>query len=510
MTYAPPRASTPLLLTLGVLLLCGGIRWHLSGMPLERDEGEYACMAQRILVGTPPFHDVFAMKFPGIHLAYAVILKLFGQTDTGIRTALLVMNAVSCLLVHGIVRRVADSNAACWAAASFAVASISPSVLGMTANAEHFVIFFALAGTWFTARSTGTPTILAAGLCFGTAVTMKQHGVVFVLLGGTWLFIMQQKVSPRTALRSLGIYLLGVTLPLVAMGLWMWKAGVWNSFWFWCVTYARHYGIRGGAAEGWRHLINQSRPVLLQLGPLVLAASVGIWIAIRKRSVAAPLLILWLVCGFVATTPGWLFRPHYFLFLIPGISLAAGLALSRLRWNSFIALILFAPIIFSRSVLFASPASAILELYPNNPFEQLRRIGLSLQQSLKPGEKLVVLGSEPEIYFYSNHPAATPYIYMYPLLESQPYAVPMQQHLMDSMEQNPPDVIVHVRIPTSWLVQPNSTTKLLEWIPAYLEKRYQKIQEIILSQSDSNGWTIAVHRRRTALISSRPSDSLQP
>jgi hypothetical protein len=37
-----------------VLFLNFAIRWHLRGIPLERDEGEYAYAGQLILHGVPP------------------------------------------------------------------------------------------------------------------------------------------------------------------------------------------------------------------------------------------------------------------------------------------------------------------------------------------------------------------------------------------------------------------------------------------------------------------------
>ena len=50
-------------------------------MPLERDEGEYAYAGQLMLQLIPPYQLAYNMKLPGIYAAYAVVLKLFGQTQ---------------------------------------------------------------------------------------------------------------------------------------------------------------------------------------------------------------------------------------------------------------------------------------------------------------------------------------------------------------------------------------------------------------------------------------------
>ena len=51
----------------GVVL---AIRIRLLGIPLERDEGEYAYAGQLMLQGIPPYKLAYNMKLPGIYAAY--------------------------------------------------------------------------------------------------------------------------------------------------------------------------------------------------------------------------------------------------------------------------------------------------------------------------------------------------------------------------------------------------------------------------------------------------------
>ena len=55
-----------------VFTLVAAIRIRLLGIPLERDEGEYAYAGQLILQGIPPYKLVYNMKFPGTYAAYAL------------------------------------------------------------------------------------------------------------------------------------------------------------------------------------------------------------------------------------------------------------------------------------------------------------------------------------------------------------------------------------------------------------------------------------------------------
>src|SRR5271165_7124980 len=111
-----------------VVVLFGAIRWRLADMPLERDEGEYAYAGQLILQGIPPYQMAYNMKLPGTYLAYAAILRVFGETATGIHLGLILVNGCATLLVFFLGRRLYGDLAGVAAAASFALLSTSEAV----------------------------------------------------------------------------------------------------------------------------------------------------------------------------------------------------------------------------------------------------------------------------------------------------------------------------------------------------------------------------------------------
>ncbi len=78
-----------------LVIATAAVRWRLLDVPLERDEGEYACGAQMILLGFAPYEGVYNMKLPGIYSANAVVLALFGETHGGVHLGLLVVNAAT-------------------------------------------------------------------------------------------------------------------------------------------------------------------------------------------------------------------------------------------------------------------------------------------------------------------------------------------------------------------------------------------------------------------------------
>src|SRR5207247_8173812 len=118
---AANRTSSPLLKALMrhwpwvvvglTILLVVLIRVRLREMPLERDEGEYAYAGQLILKGVPPYKEAYNMKLPGTYAAYALIMAVFGQSASGIRLGVVLVNAASIVLLFLIGRKLLDDAA---------------------------------------------------------------------------------------------------------------------------------------------------------------------------------------------------------------------------------------------------------------------------------------------------------------------------------------------------------------------------------------------------------------
>ena len=58
-----------------------------------------------------------------------------------------------------------------------------------------------------------------------------------------------------------------------------------------------------------------------------------------------------------------------------------------------------------------------------SPFPEAIKIADYIRTHTAKDASIAVLGSEPEIPFYANRRSASGYIYMYGLMEPQPYAV---------------------------------------------------------------------------------------
>src|SRR5882724_1971152 len=221
------------------------IRIRLLGIPLERDEGEYAYAGQLMLQGIPPYKLAYNMKFPGTYAAYAVIMSIFGQTIFGIHLGLLLVNSAAVALIFLLGRRLMDSTAGIAAATSYAVLSMSPSVLGLAAHATNFVMVFVLGGTLLMLRLLESERhsfgrLYTSGLLFGIGALMKQPALLFIPFGAIhllWNDVHQRFILKKVLLRNL-IFGVAAIVPLGITCFILWYAGVFDKFWFWTVSYA--------------------------------------------------------------------------------------------------------------------------------------------------------------------------------------------------------------------------------------------------------------------------------
>jgi hypothetical protein len=149
--------------------------------------------------------------------------------------------------------------------------------------------------------------------------------------------------------------------------------------------------------------------------------------------------------------------------------------------------VVFAVVLLSQyELLFGlDPPAATRFIYGAQPFEQASEIGDYIRNNSKPDDRVAVLGSEPEIYFYAHRHSATGYIYTYPLMETQSYAAKMQDDMISEIEAARPEFVVMVWFPMSWLRTENSNDHILDWAKDYVTGHYDVVGVADLQDDDS-------------------------
>ena len=485
---ASPHPAWALFLLAAVVLVTAAVRLRLLEVPLDRDEGEYAYFGQLLLEGVPPYAAAYNLKAPGIYGVYALILAAFGQTTTGIRLGLIVVTSATTVLTYLLARRLVGLAAGLVAAAVYAVQALNPKVLGLAAYAEHFVLLFVVAGALVLqtqARDRRPAIVLAAGLLFGVAFLMKQSAAAFVVGGAlTILLSSDPDGTPRwpRRLRMTALFVAGAVIPFALACLALLGVGTLGTFWFWSFVYGSTYSA--GLLEGWSNLVARlaavapSSSVTLALG----AIGLGALFRGRLRSRGGDVLLL-VAVSCLGTMVGLHFRPQYCLLMLPALALLAAIgldALGRLLAGPRASVLpravpivlavaaLGQPLYASRDVLFQLGSVQVSRtIYGRNPFPESVEVARYIREHTAPGDRVAVLGSEPQIYFYSGRRSATGYIYTYPLMELQPYAAAMQHQMIREIETANPRYLVFVKAPTSWLVRPDSDLTIFGWFNEY-------------------------------------------
>jgi hypothetical protein len=483
-----------------VILFSASIRLRLLEFPLERDEGEYACAGQLILRGVAPYLQAYNMKLPGVYAAYAAIMAILGETVGAIHIGLILVNSASIVLVFLLAKRLFDSFAGLVACASFALLSVSPSVLGMAAHATHFVVLPALGGLLLLLRAIDSGRLLTlffSGLLFGLAFLMKQPGIFFSIFGLLYLLWTQFRTSPTAwakPLVKLAAFLLGVAVPFGLTCLILFASGVFNKFWFWTFSYAKQYVSEVSAAQVLPKLWQSIQGVVgpsIWLWALAGVGFISLW-TIKEWREKAILVTGLLVFSFLAVCPGFYFREHYFILFLPVIAVLAGVAVTSaqnlLRTKGFsLTLQLWLPSLaflaaFSYSVIQQkqfffemSPEAACRARYGGNPFPESLEIAKYIKANSAAGDRIAVLGSEPQIYFYSDRRPATGYMYTYGLMEEQKYASEMQREMIGEIEAAQPAYLIFVNVPMSWLVRPKSEQLIFDWYKRYQQEHYDLV-----------------------------------
>lgn len=223
-------------------------RIHLLSFPLERDEGEYAYMGKLILDGHPPYSLAYNMKLPGTYYLYALIMKIFGTSVTGVHMGLTVIIVASMFLVFLISKTFISKTGALIAATSFGVLGTSWTLLAQAAHATHFVNFFALSGIYvllqlYKNEQNKTFKYLTAGGLLSLAFICKQSGIFFLFLGITLILLKELHKKPLIRLAgNIVIFMAGFTMPVLIMLLYLYFFSDFSNFWFWTVTYLSKYG----------------------------------------------------------------------------------------------------------------------------------------------------------------------------------------------------------------------------------------------------------------------------
>ncbi len=496
------RARSPILPWIALLLVMAvvaAIRMRWLNVPIERDEGEFAYIGQLMLHGVAPFDLAYTLKIPGTAAVYAMIMFFLGENIAAIHMGVLLVNLGSMALVFVLGRRWLGAWYGVTAALSEGLLALSPAVLGQAGHATHFVVVAALGGIAMLDRPAARQnlwTLLAGGLLLGLAVTMKQAGATFGLFGAALALghLYSDRAPLRRYLSTSAWIALGGAIPMAVTYFLLWRAGVFSKFWFWTVTYAKAYISMVSGTSAWALFKLSFGQNFRYEWPLWILAAVGFFSQFFDRTLGMVRLKLagLLLSSFVALSAGLLYRPHYFVLVLPVVSLFAAAGL-RAIWRGFKAAQLppiVADVCASAIVITAAAIALFIgrnayflldietlgrRLYPENPFSAAEPIAQYIKQHTQPDEHIAILGSEPEIFFLAQRRSSSGYLCVYPLVESHGFAQQMQEEMIREVEADKPAFVILVQMTNSWLRTPASPPLIFDWTNRYTNDHYHVV-----------------------------------
>jgi hypothetical protein len=453
------------------------VRLRLLDIPFERDEGEYAYAGQSILQGLLPYRDFYNMKMPGTYFAFALIIKYLGHSVVAIRLATMVINFVNAGLVYKIAKTRFQEQESRIATAVYLLLSLTYEAQGWVSNSEHFVLLPALMGIYALSLFENVNNLkqyfllFLSGIALTTALLTKQHAFGYLIFAGFWIGFMSLEKgvnlgSGRTLIIRYFFFGIGCLLPAFALGAYLYANNILEPFYYLTFKYAAAYTSLVSPPLKY---ISNFRPIfgnsvihwILFFG-VIRVLCFSKWLGklssnLEKARFLRVYLLLFVGCSFACVCPGLYFRPHYFQLMFPAAALLIALGMARcvdfwaktsqkgrLTAEKLQGIALFAFIIAQFGYLFSwKYEKMMLDMYDRDAFTEIRTIGETLSKLTQPNDKIGMLGGEPQIFFYANRVAATGFLYHYPLIEHQKFAMSMSEQFVKEMEKSQPKIFIY-------------------------------------------------------------------
>lgn len=483
---------------IGIILLTAAIRLRLLSIPLDRDEGMYAYMAHLLLKGIPVYTQAYATHFPGIYYIYAFFFLLFGQNFLSIHLGLLIANALTILLLFLIGKHLFNRWTGIIAGASYAIITLNPRTLGLSAVPEHFVVLLSTSAILVMLIAINSNYLLhffLSGIFFGLMALLKQNSIIIFLFSMIYIiFVLKKRVLlQKKIVINVLTFLAGFFIPVVIIYIDFIFKDNFDKFFFWTITYTKYCFSWISPFQGLKNFLSTlifviPHPLSLIYTAMLIGVCSFFWDKDMKTQL--PFISLF-TSGLLLSmlTPGLYYRPNYFIVCLPAVSILSGLGIistykliANIKKPVFVSLLpvtftiimLILPLIKERKFLFyMTPIEASRRIYLGNPFPEALKIADYIKKHTSENDRIVVIGSEPQIYFYSDRLSATKYIYIHRVVDTNKIALQMQKEMISEIESARPKYLIFVNAQTSWFDVPNQSNKpILDWIINYLEKHY--------------------------------------
>jgi hypothetical protein len=402
------RTRTLIGVALGAAGLAVLFRLPFLHAPLTADEGGYAEAARLWARGDTLYRDIWVDRPQGLLLVFRAVVAAGSSPDV-IRGAAMLVGAASVVATFFLALRLVGRTAAISAALLMATAGASPFVESFTLAGElvaSLVAVLALLVFPSYLRSRRLAWLLLAGFLGGCAVMVKQSAFDALLAMLAYLVWTERRRAAGPVLTLVG----SAVVPVVAGAL---SAVTFHRWWFAVVGY-RESGdsiVTGSFVHRLDLLANSLPSAARGLGLLVLLAAFG-WRG-------SPLLVrLWLGAAALGVIGGGNFHYHYYLQLVPPLSIVAGAGVAsilagRRRLAAAVAAgVAIATLAVTAPLWVDSTSAQAKAIWPDDT--HLRHDAALVRYvdaHTRPGQKLLLLWAAADVYYLADRAPAIPYMW---------------------------------------------------------------------------------------------------
>jgi 4-amino-4-deoxy-L-arabinose transferase-like glycosyltransferase len=422
--------------TIGLILLFGfllRIPYFLHTMQ-DIDEGCYAGIAAILMDGGLPYRDAVENKPPGIFYIYLLTFLLFGKYNMqAVHMVTFAWTLCTAVVLSILAHKMGGRRSALYALFFYLTftAALYPKMIA--ANSEIFMALpysLAVLLLWHAFIGKKRCLYFIAGFISGISPFIKQVGGIEIGIVFVWLLIAVPLFHGKTKLWPSAVSCIyfgcGFILPIGAVAFHFHNLGILPDWIFWNIDYPTRY-IRSGSAS-----LNFLNQIIVEFLPFVLSTLIlwvlaSLWMkhilaGFRTRAESPEsqfsfFILLWFAGSLCATVIGSRMFGHYFIQLLPPLSLIAAVSAGRCSeiksekrrriWSYAIFVLTLLPgIIFTAMALsFEAATDTWGEIKPD-----FRPAAAYIKAHTGPEDRIFVWGWFTPVYVYSERTPATRFV----------------------------------------------------------------------------------------------------
>ena len=370
--------------------------------------------------GLIPYKQIFDQHFPGIMFFPINMISLGIDTPQEARLLQLGVVAVTHILIFSISKKIFKTN----------FYSLIPNLLylvwqpffeGYVLWIDSFIAMFLLLACYFLLRKKNANDILYSGIFLGIALLFKQVVVLLLILIAMFLVVKKKSAFIK--------FLLGLSVPLILLVLWVTNLGIWSDFIYWTFT----FNVTTFAQMGRKYpVLHDILKFAWVLGPAFLA----VFAKLRRGFIEDHILLTIFLVGSLA----FAYARADFIHIQPALPFAIIMFVLFLSLLSKKLLLAYLTIYFIGSVYLLVPFYRWASAQDNVFFfgETEVRIVKEVRKYSDEDDSVFAFGTTPHLYFLTDTlPPGRVFVFQFPW-----FMKVAEGKILQGIMDDPPKVVV--------------------------------------------------------------------